>query len=145
VSDVLITDEQYGELAEAIKNAKGPSMCRYVIKGQPGCVIGQLEHQLGVSVEQLEGQADNKIEELLAPAFISAKAWEIQSGTKNAFWDTVSGQAARQALSSYPVEVLKKLQNLWDAPVMEFDEDDCEALKTEMLNYLKKTYKVGRE
>ena len=89
-----LTWQQEVNLRAAIDCAEGPGLCMYHLGNRPGCVIGQL----GV----LEGASLKKLQE-----------WDGAfgyGGTAEVLWNR-----GVKELRSYPLDLIRSLQRIWDS------------------------------
>ncbi len=86
----MLTRDQLLKLQYSIDAAADYAMCAYQKNGAPCCVMGQLAHREGVSVEELE-------------------RWDGLDASENDI-----RQIRPSELQSYPMTLLMDLQILWD-------------------------------
>lgn len=102
--------DQKEKLLKAIDLAKKPGSCKYVIDGEPICVIAQLYVLEGGKVEDMEKWGDTVIQ-------------TIKKETEDL-----------PALDGYDINILLDLQSYWD------DEKDEEEARKNMRSLVNEVY-----
>ncbi len=120
----MLTEKQKQELHKAIEKAKQPGACRYASEAvaSPLCVVGQLAHMQGVSVETLR-KWDKHIGVKVQGPGISELVEAAMPGTEK--------------LEGFPVDLLERLQSKWDYGVTQIhghDKEDSEKVLREMMH-----------
>lgn len=111
----MLSDEQKEKLYQAIDAARGPGACDYVEGGKPCCVIAQLAHLEGVSIEDM------------------ASTWGVSQVQHISERPYVRGV---EFIIKYPVKLLTELQTIWDTCKQVTSEDDArEGMKEKVKNF----------